>query len=136
MLWFSVRRYHNAALLFGAVLTRRANTPPDSLILSIIQPKSLSTLAIQYGIENKQEEYVAYRWPPTLDCKSIWLSRKYTSHPFHGASPDGAVYGPSNLQQPFGFLEIKCPYSHQNVLPGEACDDPKFAVYLIQPLVI
>ena len=39
------------------------------------------------------------------------------SHPFLGASPDGAVYDPSSLNQPFGFLEIKCPYKHKNVTP-------------------
>ena len=38
-----------------------------------------------------------------------------------GASPDGAVYDPSNMQQPFGFLEIKYPYSHKDSLPAEAC---------------
>lgn len=35
------------------------------------------------------------------------------SHPFIGASPDGGVYDPS-ADQPYGFIEIKCPYSHRN----------------------
>ena len=130
-LWFSVRRYRITASLFGAVLTRRADTPPDSLVLRIIQPRSFSTPAIQYGIENEQvalKEYVAYRQAHghphlTVSPSGFLIS---TMHPFLGASPDGVVHDPSNLQQPFGFLEIKCPYSHRNVLPGEACDDSKF----------
>ena len=44
-----------------------------------------------------------------------------TSHPFLGASPEGAVYDPSNSLQPFGFLEIKCPYSACDIFPLEAC---------------
>ena len=43
-----------------------------------------------------------------------------------GASPDGAVYDPSSLSQPFGFLEIKCPFKHRIVTPQEACRDPTF----------
>jgi len=36
-LWFSVRRFRITASNFGAVLSRRPNTPPDSLVLCIIQ---------------------------------------------------------------------------------------------------
>ena len=49
-----------------------------------------------------------------------------TIHPFLGASPDGAVYDPSNTVQPFGFLEIKCPYSARNTTPVDACSLPGF----------
>jgi hypothetical protein len=52
------------------------------------------------------------------------------SHPFLGASPDGAVYDPSSLNQPFGFLEIKCPYKHKNVTRQDACRDPTFCCTL------
>ena len=41
-------------------------------------------------------------------------------------SPDGAVYDPADLQKPFGFLEIKCPYSIRNQTPVEACSSPGF----------
>ena len=30
------------------------------------------------------------------------------------------VYDPLSLNEPFGFLEIKCPYTHRNVTPMEA----------------
>ncbi len=42
------------------------------------------------------------------------------SHPFLGATPDGTVYDPSNTQQPFRFLEVKCPYSQRDHTPIEA----------------
>ena len=37
-----------------------------------------------------------------------------------GASPDGAVYDPSHKDTPFGFVEIKCPYSVRDLTPIEA----------------
>ena len=130
-LWFSVRRYRVTASLFGMILTRRVDTPPDSLVLRIIQPKNFSTPATQYGIENEQvalKEYVAYQQAhghPDLTVSPSGFLVSAT-HPFLGASPDGAVYDPSDAHQPFGFIEIKCPYSHQNVLPAQACDDSHF----------
>ena len=48
------------------------------------------------------------------------------SHPYLGASLDGVVCNPSNLDQPFSFLEIKCPYTARNVSPVEACTFPGF----------
>ena len=48
------------------------------------------------------------------------------SHPYLGASPDGAVYDQSNVGQPFGFLEVKCPYTARNTSPLDACTLPNF----------
>ena len=46
--WYGVRRYHLAASRFGEVL-HRADTPPDSLVLCIIEPKQFSTAATDGG---------------------------------------------------------------------------------------
>lgn len=47
-------------------------------------------------------------------------------YPFLGATPDVTVYDLSNLEQPFGFLEVKCPYFHRDCTPLEACFSPGF----------
>uniref|UniRef100_A0A1X7VWY0 YqaJ viral recombinase domain-containing protein n=1 Tax=Amphimedon queenslandica TaxID=400682 RepID=A0A1X7VWY0_AMPQE len=47
-----------------------------------------------------------------------------------GASPDRAVYDLSNEQEPFGFLEVKCPYSARNLAPTEACGLNGFCCHL------
>ena len=52
------------------------------------------------------------------------------SHPFLGATPDGTVYDPSNPQQPFGFVEVKCPYSQRDHTPAEARSSPGFCCNL------
>ncbi len=129
-LWFSVRRYRITSSLFGAVLSRKADTPPDSLVLRIIQPKSLSTPAINYGIENEKHalEYIKYQH--SLGKTDLVVAPSGVivnpSYSFLGASPDGAVYDPSNVNEPYGFLEIKCPYSCRNVTPMDACSNREF----------
>ena len=103
-LWFSVRRYRS---IFGLVYTRKPTTAPDN---KNIQPRNFSSFATQYGIDS---EYIAYQQshghPQLTVSPSGFLVS--SDHPFLGASPDGAVYDPSSTQYPFGFLEIKCPYT-------------------------
>ena len=130
-LWFDVRRYRITASIFGHVLSRRIDTSPDSLVLRILQPKKFSTPATRYGIENEQaalERYITFQ--RTNGHPDITVSPSgfhiNSECPYLGASPDGSVYDPSNTQQPFGFLEIKCPYSSKALTPAEACSVPGF----------
>lgn len=44
------------------------------------------------------------------------------------SSSDGAVYDP--LEMPFGFLEIKCPFTARNIPPTEACQNSGFCCAL------
>ena len=119
-LWFSVRRHRLTASLFGAVLAHKPSTPP------IIQPKNFSTPATTYGINMEKQavkEYISYQkengcQDMIVSASGVIVNPKYS---FLGASPDAAVYKPSNLQQPYGFLEVKCPYSARNLTPVEAC---------------
>ena len=125
-LWFSSRRYRITSSNFGSVLTHRKETPPDSLVLRIIQPKTFSTTATKYGLDNEPlaiEQYISHQkthgHPDLIVSASGFIIS--TDHPFLGTCPDGAVYDPVNVQQPFGFLEIKCPYSARNLTPVESC---------------
>jgi len=43
-----------------------------------------------------------------------------------GASPDAAVYDPSYTEQPFGFVEIKCPYSARETTSYDAAQSSGF----------
>ena len=130
-LWFQARRYRITSSLFGQVLRRKEQTPPDSLVLQILQPKQFSTPATQWGVCNEsraREEYIQHQLTCGKDGLVVAPAGFFISksHPFLGASPDGAVYDPSSPNQPFGFLEIKCPFKHKNVTPQEACCDPTF----------
>ena len=48
------------------------------------------------------------------------------SYCFLGATPDGVVYDPIQADKPYGFIEVKCPYSSRNLSPAEACENSDF----------
>jgi len=130
-LWYDVRRYRLTASLFGLVQHRKPDTPPDSLVKRILQPQQFSSAATDWGITHEAvaiEQYIEHMHSQghielsVVSC-GFHISQ---SHPYLGASPDGAVYDPTSTEQPFGFLEIKCPYNARNKSPLEACTLPNF----------
>ena len=129
--WYEARCFRLTASLFGAVLQRRDTTPPDSLVMRIIQPRQFSSAAIEWGIQHESvaiKEYIKHQHERGHDDLVVAPSGFLVSHshPCLGASPDGAVFDPSTPQQPYGFLEVKCPYSLRNVSPVDACTAPGF----------
>ena len=136
-MWFQARRYCITSSLFGQVLRRKEQTPPDSLVLQFLQPKQFSTPATHWGVSNEsraQEEYIQHQLTCGKDGLVVAPAGFFISKSqlCLGASPDGAVYDPSSSNQPFGFLEIKCPFKHKNVTPQEAWCDPTFCCMYIQ----
>ena len=110
------------------MLSLKRETPPDNLVMHILRSKHFTTLATLYGIDNEQlalEKYQNIHGHPDLTVSTSGFIID-TSHPFLGASPDGAAYNPVDLQKPFGFLEIECPYSVRNQTPVEACSSAGF----------
>lgn len=101
-LWYSVRRYRITASVFGNILRRKPSTPPDSLVLSILQPRVFTSAAIEWGVQQEAtaiQQYVTFQ-----QCHGH--SDTYASPcgfhvskslPYLGATPDGAVFYPSNL---------------------------------------
>ena len=130
-LWFSARRNKITASKFGRVMSLKRETKPDNLVMEILQPKQFSTVATRYGINNESiaiQEYVSFQnthGHPDLTVSASGFIID-TNHPFLGASPDGTVYDPSDIQEPFGFVEIKCPYTVRNQSPVEACSSSGF----------
>ena len=129
--WYSMRRYRITASRFGEILHRRLDTPPDRLVLSILQPRKFSSLATTWGIENEPkaiQAYVEHKRSCGIDNIVVAPCGLFVSgpYPFLGATPDGAVHDPSATDQPYGFLEVKCPYSHRDHTPAEACKMPGF----------
>lgn len=134
-LWYYVRRYRLTASIFGQVLSRKSTTAPDSLVLQIIQQKRFSTAAVQHGIDNEQSAVNAYltKQQGNGHLGVVYAPSGFVINPkwpFLGASPDGVVYDPTDQTQPYGFLEIKCPYTYRNITPIEACSSSSFYCYL------
>ena len=117
-LGFSVRRYRLTASNFGAVCHRHPNTPPHSLVMQIICNKQFSSAATEWGRSQEpvaREEYVRVQRESghhsLYTCPSgFMISEQY---PYLGASPDGVVHD-SSSENPFGLLEIKCPFSFRD----------------------
>ena len=136
-LWYSARRYRISASHFGDILHCKSTTPPDALVLSIMQPRSFSSAATAWGIQNEPiaiRAYLAHQHQQmksgvTVQCTGFIISQTY---PYLGASPDGSVYDPHDVSHPYGYLEIKCPYSHRNNTPLEAGYSSGFCSSIIQ----
>ncbi len=134
--WYEARRYRITSSIFGIVLRRRPDTPPDSLVLRILQPKQFTSAATEWGVQQEStaiQRYIRHQEDHghqnliVAPC-GFYISQ---SHPYLGASPDGAVYDPSNLNEPFGFVEVKCPYTHRNISREEACSTSGFCCSLV-----
>ena len=124
-LWYSVRQYRIT------IFHRKDSTPPGKLVLQLIQRKSFSTIATRYGIKMEPlviQAYMKYQHENGNPDLTVTLSGFHisASHPFLGATPDGSVYDPQCTNQPFGFLEVKCPFSSRDLEPVDACNNPGF----------
>ena len=137
-LWHSVRKYRLTASCFGEVRRRLSSTPPDSLVMRILGIKRFSVRATDWGKQFEEKalkSYVEYQHAAGHDsfmtCRSGFVICE--AHPFLGASPDAYAYD-LTLSQPFGLVEIKCPYSHRNETPEEACKAKDFCCSLEKTL--
>jgi hypothetical protein len=129
-----VRRYRITASYFGSIFHRKPRTPPEALVLQIINGKQFTSLATEWG---RQKESLALKTYAQFQienghaglycCRSGFvISEKY---PYLGASPDAVVHDPSTEVQ-FGVAEVKCLYSVQSMKPQEAAKSPKFFCFL------
>lgn len=133
-LWYSVRRYRITASYFGSIFHRKPTTPPEALVLQIIQGKQFTSPATEWG---RQKEALALKMYVQFQienshaglycCRSgLVISEMY---PHLGASPDAVVHDPSTEVQ-FGVAEVKCPYSVRSVTPQEAAKSSTFFCFL------
>ena len=128
--WFDVRRLRLTSSKFGLVRRLKPTTPPDNLVLQILGVKRSYGRALDYGRvteEDARKQYIDYQGqnghPGLFVAPSgFFIHPVYT---YLGASPDGSVYDPST-PNPYGFLEIKCSYKYQDMLPTQAASKSDF----------
>lgn len=133
--WFAARRYRITASVFGLIYRRKPDTAPDALVVNLLDQRQVTSPAIKWGIEHESEALKAYEEHQhrtghtelTVCPVGFHVS---ISHPFLGASPDGGVYDPSKIGEPYGFAEVKCPFKHRDKTPQQACSDPDFCCVL------
>ena len=118
-LWRSLRNGRITSSRFHEVFVRKATTPPDKLVISLMgyqSPLTATSLPLQIEWGRTREAVARQDYVTAMrgrghqvvvkDCGlSLLASRAYL-----GASSDGRVYDPASTLQS-GVLEIKCPYS-------------------------
>jgi hypothetical protein len=134
-LWFSVRRYRITASYFGAVRRRLPTTPPQSLVLQILEGKQFLTPATEWGKKHEQlalKQYEEYQHRSGHEglytCRSGFVISE--DYPYLGVSPDAVVYDPTSTEQ-FGLAEVKCPYSYRLDTLSQACTNKDFCSTLV-----
>lgn len=135
LLWFSVRSYRIKASNFGRVFHRKTDTPPTSLVLQILNQKQFSSVATNWGIENEEKALERYMLFKKNSGEEVSCSKcgfvVCEVYPFLGASPDAVVYD-VHATNPFGLVEINCPFSVRAITPVEAARESTFCCSLIR----
>ena len=109
--WFAACRYRITASVFGLIYHRKPDTTPDAVVVKLLDQQQITSPAIKWGIEHESEALKAceehqHRTGHTeLTCAAGF--HVSISHPFLGASPDGGVYDPSNIGEPYGLRRSK-----------------------------
>lgn len=125
-----VKQGRISASHFGDIIWRKSDAPPDSLVLAILEPQVCFSSATDWAVQQVPvalEAYVSYQHQKgktglTVEPCGVLINEKF---PYLEARPDGKVFDPSN-EEPDGFVQVKCPYSHRDITPLEACSSPEF----------
>lgn len=110
--WFELRRNIITASNFGRIIALRPDTGCEGVLKSLLYSTNIDTKALEYG---REHEYQAKRdLELTLEVEINDCGLFIDSiDVFLGATPDGLI-GEDTL------VEIKCPYSAENLDPDEA----------------
>lgn len=119
--------------MFGCILHRRTNTPPDALVKELLNSKQVSSRALEWGQTNKSQAIKEYKRKQRTSGKDDITVCKAgfhicEQHPFLGASPDGCVHDPTSVHE-FGVLEVKCCYKYRFESFDFAATNPVFALH-------
>ena len=107
---------------------------PDALVMKILgyTSQKIST-SMEWGRHHESVAFELYKQKKLRENSEIIISKSglwiSPEHPFLGASPDAVIYNPTE-KEPYGFVEIKCPYKHRSSLLSMACEDAYFCCRL------
>jgi hypothetical protein len=132
-LWYEHRKGRITGTKAHDVLVRRASTPPENLIIKIMNYKSYNLNkndAVKWGLDNESvacEEYIKsmqtsqhanFKYEPS----GFMISAK---HFFMGATTDGVI---SCDCCGCGNLEIKCPFKYKDISVEDAAKNSDFCL--------
>ena len=129
LLWYDQRAGRITASMFGKVARATPDSPPNSLIDTLMQKSRFNSAkvpALQWGLSKEVQARTDY----IVAAKGQHVNLEYfnsglhvnPSFPHLGATPDGIVSCECCGK---GLIEIKCPFSYKDQHPCEITD-PKF----------
>ena len=135
-IWFSARRYRLTASVFGRILKRRLNTPPDALVKELLSSRIFTNHALEWGKANEGVAVKKYLEVQESSGHSGMVFAKAGfvisfQHPFLGASPDGYIHDPSTVKQ-YGLVEVKCPFKFRFCTVESAASHPEFCLSKVE----
>lgn len=131
LVWFAERQNRITSSNFGAVIKRRKNIYPKSILSKIQCSKpAVSPKPCQWGKDKEELAVMEYlKLKRNAGCCvdvcskcGFIVNREF---PWLGASPDFLVFDPTEEAQ-IGVGEVKCPFSKRNLSLQEACKDKNF----------
>ncbi|KAK6184404.1 hypothetical protein SNE40_006885 [Patella caerulea] len=126
--WVNQYKVRLTASNFGK-LFKRIQMPTEALLKSIFGAKDQGYVkAISHGKRTEstaKDIYAKYNMQKNVFLifdADLCISSTY---PYLGASPDGKIFDPT-AADPYGLLEIKCPYRKRKEMLEQALLDPGF----------
>ena len=132
--WFVHRKFRLTASNFGLIINRKKQ-PTEAFLRNIFQRRDLGNVAsIKHGKRNESTARALYAYDMQKKNRNFTVYETglvvNPSLPFLGASPDGKVFDPTEVE-PFGLLEIKAPFTWRNNSFLEACQDNNFMCHVV-----
>ena len=123
--WYLLQRCRLTSSNFGVVCKRRESTPVSKLVKSLLyHSSSLAVSSLRWGIENENNARRSYADEMAkIGVKKVGLIISH-SKPYLACSLDDFVEDES-VEDRYGTVEYKCPYSARELTPVEACKHVK-----------
>ena len=134
--WWTARKYRLTASRFGDIMNRKA-APSVAFLNGIVGRQQMShpiptenmPEILRHGIQHQHEaadqysNYLRHSGHAVQSFPAGFVVNP--AFPFLGWSPDGKVIDLTE-DEPYGILEIKCPYKNRSVTPKTAYHDKTF----------
>lgn len=130
--WFEYRAMRLTASKFGDILNRKSK-PSEAFLKSCFERKNLAGVsAVAHGRDKEDTAKDLYKKKMNFRLKhdvTIYECGLVVNpaYPYLGASPDGKILD-NTAPEPFGLMEIKCPYKYRNSTPEEASQNEDFCL--------
>ena len=124
--WHELRYSRLTASTFGNICSKMESrrSKPELVAKNLLQPKPLTAYTdrmLKWGRDNEPIAVQVYKGIPERQHVSVYECGIYISpeDPYLAATPDRVCYDPRE-ENPWGIIEVKCPFNARHMTPMEA----------------